>query len=340
MTMKSVILNKAILSGLLAATAFSATAPAFAQRNEGGQTWQNSGGRGHGDGQHGDGQRGDRSQAYSGRNADGGRDNRQAMPQVQAQAPMQQAPVQQRQARVDTAPIQNQQQRQRYEGMRANEGNLSQQRSQAEVLRQAQFRDRQASDQRNMNRDGRDSNATWRSGADNRQDGRRDVRGDPRADGRNVPVDNNRNGRDGRGDNRNWSNSGGWNNGGYNNDRRYSGNGRIDDRQRWAGQRRWDNGWRNDRRYDWQQHRDRYRDTYHLGRYSAPRGWSYGYRPFSVGIYLDNMLYSNNYWLDDPYEYRLPPAYGSMRWIRYYDDALLVDTRDGYVVDVIRDFFW
>jgi hypothetical protein len=29
-----------------------------------------------------------------------------------------------------------------------------------------------------------------------------------------------------------------------------------------------------------------------------------------------------------------------MRWIRYYDDALLVDIRDGYVVDVIHDFFW
>jgi len=29
-----------------------------------------------------------------------------------------------------------------------------------------------------------------------------------------------------------------------------------------------------------------------------------------------------------------------MRWIRYYDDALLVDTWNGEVVDVIYNFFW
>lgn len=31
---------------------------------------------------------------------------------------------------------------------------------------------------------------------------------------------------------------------------------------------------------------------------------------------------------------------GPVRWIRYYDDVLLIDTRDGYVVDVIYDFFY
>ncbi len=36
----------------------------------------------------------------------------------------------------------------------------------------------------------------------------------------------------------------------------------------------------------------------------------------------------------------LPPAYGSYRWVRYYDDVILVDLRSGYVVDVIHDFFW
>jgi hypothetical protein len=36
----------------------------------------------------------------------------------------------------------------------------------------------------------------------------------------------------------------------------------------------------------------------------------------------------------------LPAAYGSYRWVRYYDDVLLVDVRNGRVVDVIRDFFW
>ncbi|MGI8612320.1 MAG: RcnB family protein [Sphingomicrobium sp.] len=36
----------------------------------------------------------------------------------------------------------------------------------------------------------------------------------------------------------------------------------------------------------------------------------------------------------------MPYAPTGYRWIRYYDDALLVDTWDGRVVDVIRDFFW
>jgi hypothetical protein len=36
----------------------------------------------------------------------------------------------------------------------------------------------------------------------------------------------------------------------------------------------------------------------------------------------------------------LPPAYGPYRWVRYYDDVLLVDIRSGYVVDMINNFFW
>lgn len=115
---------------------------------------------------------------------------------------------------------------------------------------------------------------------------------------------------------------------------------RFDDRTRWNGQRRWDNGWRQDRRYDWHSYRSRYGDRYRVGRYYAPRGWGYGYTRFSVGIFLNSLLFADSYWIDDPWSYRLPPAYGTLRWVRYYDDALLVDIRDGYVVDVIHDFFW
>jgi len=52
------------------------------------------------------------------------------------------------------------------------------------------------------------------------------------------------------------------------------------------------------------------------------------------------LLFGSSYWLDDPWSYRLPPAYGPYRWVRYYDDVILVDVRTGYVVDVIHDFFW
>ena len=137
----------------------------------------------------------------------------------------------------------------------------------------------------------------------------------------------------------------GWRDNRWNNDdRRWSGNvvtpRRFDDRTRWDGQRRWDNGWRQDRRYDWYSYRSHYGDRYRLGRYYAPRGWSYGYSRYSIGIFLNSLLYDQSYWIDDPWSYRLPPAYGTLRWVRYYDDALLVDIRDGYVVDVIHDFFW
>lgn len=110
---------------------------------------------------------------------------------------------------------------------------------------------------------------------------------------------------------------------------------------RWQGQRRWDNnGWRQDRRYDWQDWRRDHRSVYRLPRYSPPYGWYQGYYRFSIGAYLSSLLFENSYWIDDPFYYRLPPAYGPFRWVRYYNDALLVDTRDGYVVDIVYDVFW
>lgn len=115
---------------------------------------------------------------------------------------------------------------------------------------------------------------------------------------------------------------------------------RLSERDRWRDQRRWDNDWRHDRRYDWQRYRSYNREFYRMPRYYAPYGWNHGYQRFSIGIYLNNVLWSDRYWISDPYNYRLPPAYGSLRWVRYYDDALLIDIRDGYIVDVIHNFFW
>ena len=52
------------------------------------------------------------------------------------------------------------------------------------------------------------------------------------------------------------------------------------------------------------------------------------------------IYYGSSYWLNDPWQYRLPPAYGPYRWVRYWDDALLVNIYTGEVVDVIHNFFW
>jgi len=102
----------------------------------------------------------------------------------------------------------------------------------------------------------------------------------------------------------------------------------------------WSRNWRGDSRYNWRDRRAHDRNRYRLPRYYAPRGYSYGYNRFSIGFTLGSLLFSQQYWLNDPFYYGLPPAYGEYRWVRYYNDALLVDIRTGMVVDVEYDIFW
>ena len=59
-----------------------------------------------------------------------------------------------------------------------------------------------------------------------------------------------------------------------------------------------------------------------------------------MGARIAGPLFGRNYWIADPWAYRLPPAYGSYRWVRYYNDAVLVDLRTGFVADVIYGIFW
>lgn len=109
---------------------------------------------------------------------------------------------------------------------------------------------------------------------------------------------------------------------------------------RWERGGQWDRGWRRDDRYDWSRYRQQNRGLYRLPRYYAPSGWSYGYRRFGVGVTLNSYLFGSNYWINDPFYYRLPEVWGPYRWVRYYNDALLVDVRSGQVVDVEYDIFW
>lgn len=151
-----------------------------------------------------------------------------------------------------------------------------------------------------------------------RRDDVRDYRRDRRDDVRDFRRDRRDDRRDfARGDN-------GWNNRDYG----YRNNGAV-----------WNRGWRNDGRYDWNRYRGVNRSAYRLPRYYAPGGWD-GYRRFGVGVSLTRSLWGRNYWIGDPYAYRLPPAYGAYRWVRYYDDALLVDLRSGRVVDAVYGIFW
>lgn len=190
------------------------------------------------------------------------------------------------------------------------------------------------------------------------------------ADGRNqVPRQQGRNGQ-------NW-NGQSWNGSGNNGpDRGTDGNGPGYRQNRWQGQnqsqwqgerrpdndRRWDNNrapdwssrqnswssrgdrdwsrqWRQDRRYDWQGWRGNHREIYRMSRYLPPYR-SYSYRRLGLGVFLDGGFFASRYWIGDPWTYRLPPVYGPYRWVRYYDDAVLVNIYSGEVVDVIYDVFW
>ena len=100
----------------------------------------------------------------------------------------------------------------------------------------------------------------------------------------------------------------------------------------------WRPNWRNNQRYDWSDYRRHHRSMYHQRSYRDPFGWRY--QLFSIGWRLWPNYYSSSYWINDPWMYRLPPAPPGTRWIRYYNDVLLVDMWSGEVVDVIHNFFW
>ncbi|WP_010546369.1 RcnB family protein [Sphingomonas elodea] len=139
--------------------------------------------------------------------------------------------------------------------------------------------------------------------------------------------------------NRNWNSDRDW--GRRDGDRRWNDRRDWDRAERWRGDRGvWNNGWRSDHRYDWRAYRDYNRSLYRLPRYYPPARWSYGYRRFSIGYRIDSFLFAPQYWISDPYSYRLPDVWGPYRWVRYYDDALLVDVDTGQVVDVIYGIFW
>jgi len=93
--------------------------------------------------------------------------------------------------------------------------------------------------------------------------------------------------------------------------------------------RRWgDNDWR-----DW---RGRNRGLYARGTWRAP----FRYTAFRSGMRIAPTYWGSGYWINDPWRYRLPAAGWGQRWVRHYDDVILVDTRRGVVVRAIPHFYW
>lgn len=93
---------------------------------------------------------------------------------------------------------------------------------------------------------------------------------------------------------------------------------------------------RNWGRGDWRTYRNSNRALYARGNWHAP----YRYQSFRPGTRIKPGYYAQRSWIADPWRYRLPKPAGYQRWVRNYDDLLLVDIRRGIVTDVIRNFYW
>lgn len=94
-----------------------------------------------------------------------------------------------------------------------------------------------------------------------------------------------------------------------------------------------------DRRWardDWRVYRNQNRALYARGQWRAP----FRYNQWRPGARIAPSYYAQRYWINDPWRYRLPPARPNTRWVRHYNDVLLVDYRRGTVLDVIRNFYW
>lgn len=88
-------------------------------------------------------------------------------------------------------------------------------------------------------------------------------------------------------------------------------------------------------RDDWRGWRDRNPGAYSRGDWNAP----FRYNAFRPGLRIGAGYYGSRYVIANPWRYHLRrPAYGQ-QWIRHYNDVILVDTRRGIVIDVIRGFY-
>lgn len=94
---------------------------------------------------------------------------------------------------------------------------------------------------------------------------------------------------------------------------------------------------RREYRDDWRDYRGRHPDIYRGPAWVGPRG--YRWHPVRAGYRFDPVFYDRRYWID-PYRYHLRPVIGAQRWVRYGRDVVLIDTRNGRVLEVNRGFFF
>jgi Ni/Co efflux regulator RcnB len=77
---------------------------------------------------------------------------------------------------------------------------------------------------------------------------------------------------------------------------------------------------------------------FHGGNYRRPQG--YYYRRWSYGDTLPALFFAQNYWISNYDSYDLPYPPEGATWVRYGDDALLVDEDSGEIIQVVYGIFY
>jgi Ni/Co efflux regulator RcnB len=77
---------------------------------------------------------------------------------------------------------------------------------------------------------------------------------------------------------------------------------------------------------------------YHWHSYNRPHGWYY--QRWVFGQIFPSIFWARDYWITDYWMFDLPiPPYGYV-WVRYGDDALLINRRTGTVLQVVYGVFY
>ncbi len=114
---------------------------------------------------------------------------------------------------------------------------------------------------------------------------------------------------------------------------------RFDGRNNFGRNDRFDNN----RGYDNRRYSQYYRNwnspnRFRAGAYYRPNGFTY--RRWSFGDILPSLFWGSRYQLSNYYAYDLPPPPPGTVWVRYGDDALLIDRYSGEVIQVSYSVFW
>ena len=112
--------------------------------------------------------------------------------------------------------------------------------------------------------------------------------------------------------------------------------------QPWNGDHNRANGDQRDRgqRPDWRQYeRNSYaQHRFRFGTYQRPHDWRY--RRWTYGEFLPSFYWGQNYWLNNFATFGLPFPPPGCVWVRYGDDALLIDRYTGQIIQVVYGLFY